>query len=768
MDQNSDSAIFIVQRSDPPTTLEIISCSDVVQVFKSGNQMLIEKLTSSAGMNDLIDLLHNSQNFQIVRRILQLFTMIDSPLLQKLTDSIEYTEHLLQVLDRNNGVHLYVIGAITQILLNSMEVFPHEIYDDLSASRINYQRIIKNIEVNSIYYFCTRFISNSKRSETFAWVLFCSLMGDHGPGCAVPKKFAYDPAASISPIPLTPSMRKKVIELLFIFFNEYFDTCDFSNDISEALPLVLQDASDDAERSLVFKLGLILNMNEGLAYSAQSILNCLKSSDTLIQYSLYYIHAFGILIRNSSVELILYRLLHRPTNNFVLIAASKMIQSIIENTKENTDLQERLEMIIADAFQNSSVSSVILRAFRMALVNAADGLEISPESQYAVEQLRKFESNPKISEIDDDYIKELKKGADIINNSDKFKPVFNVSYLWQAQQKQKMQLKFKNIDRLSNLNKVTLPPNITLTPGDESRPKITNIDGARSPVKVKGPFQGPIQSIPLQVEEEEEDNNDDYSSDGYYEEDQNDLHEQMKLREMIERQKAVKMHAAEKQDSKPVQNVQPVKKIPPSIADLPTMPPAPKPAIEKKPKTKGKAKGKGKKKSKKSNAKKQNLSFTMNIGVISSPPAPVPFVPRTKNQCLELNISSVKLKPRKPKPKLNNRILVVDFPLETPKNLEISPSENYEVELEDTVFFGTPRKKLSQEEIRQMLAASNSDPEEDFDIEPLPSEMEEEEEEKQKEKKTIRNPFSVFAAVRKSAEDEEEEDEEEEEEDASK
>lgn len=768
MEKQTESVIFLVQRSEPPKLLEFLQCSDVVQVFKTGNQALIDRLTSPDGINELIDILHNTSDSQIMRRILQIFTMIDSPLLQKLAESIEYTEHLLQILDRNANVYSYVIGSVTQILLNSMEVYPHEIYEDLNASRTSYQRIIKNIEINSIYYFCTRFISHSKKSETFAWVLFCSLMGDHGPGCPIPKKFAYDPAASIPPIPLTASMRKKVIELLFIYFNEYFEVCDFSNDASEALPLVLQDASDDTERSLVFKLGLILKMNEGLAYSAQSILNCLKSSDSLIQYSLYYIHAFGIIIRNLSVELILYRLLHRPANNFVLIAAAKMIQSIIENSKDTTDLQERLEMIIAEAFQKSTVSSVILRAFRMALINAADGIEVTPESQYAVEQLRKLEANPKIGEIDEDYINDLKNRADTINNSDKFKPVFNVSNLWIPQQKQKMQIKFKTIDRLSNLNKIQ-SSNIALTPGDESRPKITNIEGARSPVRVKSTFNAPIQSIPQPLEEEE----DDYYDSDYYEEDQNDLHEQMKMREMIERQKSFKMHAAEKQDNNNTQppqqdqptpkvqqqQVQPPKKVPQSILDLPAIPPAPKPAIEKKTKGKGKAKAKPKKAKAKGKAKKQNLSFSFNLNVVSSPPAPVPFYPpRARlNHCLELNVSSVKLKPRKKKPRLNNRILVVDFPLEESNKLSISEPNFTDVDLEDAMFFGTQRKKLAQEEIRKMLVASNSDPEEDFDIEPLPSEMEEEEDEK--EEKPVRNPFSVFAAVRKIAEDEEEEEE---------
>ena len=771
-----------LQGNPSPNIEDAIHCSDVVQIFKTGNQQLLQILITSDGMNKLIKLIQTSTNFQIVRRILQMFTMQNSPLLSELINSNEYTENLILGLDDVSKNHPYVTGAITQILFSALDVYPGDFYEVINTSNRVFPILIKNVEVNSVYYLCTRIVIASTEAQTFCWYLFVSLMGDHGTGCAVPKSLAYEPASSTEPYRLTPGMRKKVLELLFSFFNEFPDTCDFYNDISIALPLILQDAFDDSERALIFKLGLLMNINEAMAYAAQSVLNCMKSSDLLLQFAMYYIQSFGIIISNSSVELILYRMLHRQPNNFLLIILAKMIQSIITGSNsDKSDLTESLQMILADAFKNSDISSVLMRAFRMYLCCSSEGVSIDPESNEANEQLRRFSSDPYIMEIDADYIQQLKRKADTISASNSFTPTFSVSKLWEHDYK-KMEEKFKNIG--------SRPLQISTT-NEEQRPQ-----PQEQPVPKKQPFSLPKQvaqqtsvNIGAPNIQEEEDN---YSSDNYYEEESTDESEELKMREMIERQKAAKAQAEKSKEVEENEIIDsPIKESvqkSPAILNLPQIPPVPK-AAEITPSTaaaqstastsssnttttttsKGKGKKgkvpkktKGKAKAKKSSkaTQKPKLSFTMNIGVVDAPPDKPPV------QHLELNISTLKLKPRKPKPALDRKILVIDCPLRK-QDLSINVTNEFEVKLDEMLNYmpiQSPHKILSKEEIRKLVDSKISDSEEDFDIEPLPSEMEEDNEDDDSPRNYIANPFATTSKQNLVIDQEEEEFFEEEEE----
>ena len=802
------NVLSLLKASPNPSVEDLVNCPDIIQIFKSGNQQLLDIFLTTNGIKELIHLLQNTNQFQVARRILQLFTMRDSPLLHELINSFEHTEDLVSIFDKIQIIHSYTIGAITQILFTALDSYPGDFYECLNNSRTIIPKIVKNIEYTSVYYLCTQIVITSIEAQTFCWFLFISLMGDHGPGCAVPKAFAYDPATSIPPIHLNPAMRKKILELLFSFLYEFPDTCDFYNDISVALPLILQDASDDYERSLVFKLGLRLNINEAIAYSAQSVLNCLKSSDLLIQYALYYIYSFGIIIRSSSVELILYRLLHRQPNNFVLNLLAKMIQSIIEGDStsdhDNSDLTETLQMIIADAFQDKDVSSTILRAFRACLFLSAEGNDVDAEGTQIVDQINEFNKDPHIMEVDHDYIQQLKNNAETITKSQTFMPVYNVSKLWKPDTYKKMAEKFKSLGTAQQS-----PPQASQS--DEPRPDLPKQE--RSPAKMKyTPLVLPNsrvstvqKTVPLPANDLEEE---DSYSDGYYEEESDD-EEEMKLRAIIESQKAAKLQAeAESNENTFYDNgvttlpPSPTKPepspfsspdvpqsedaIPPqpfsynkssSILNLPAIPPAPKPVDKKlitpnasaaqtaskaSKKGKGKAAKKGKAKKAKGKAKsaqtKPVLNFTMNVGVVDAPPQktnsvftisqPVSSRPlQLAKSELELNISSLKLKPRKEKPVFDKKVLVIDCPLQKPV-LSITETNSFELELDDMKLFSynpSPRKKLSSEEIRKMLSETNIDAEVDYDIEPLPSELEEEDiAEKKKPVRPIfvRNPFA--------------------------
>ena len=123
----------------------------------------------------------------------------------------------------------------------------------------------------------------------------------------------------------------------------------------------------------------------------------------------------------------------------------------------------------------------------------------------------------------------------------------------------------------------------------------------------------------------------------------------------------------------------------------------------------------------------------MDIGIVDCPPLRKPngliTNPRmvsnkalySSKPQLEINVSSIKLKPRKEKPTFDKKVLVIECPLKIPE-MTISESSFFESEMNDTHI-----NKMSPGKIRKMLLEANIDMDNDEEIEMLPSELEEEE-----------------------------------------
>lgn len=418
---------------ESPSLSAILRCDDVQAQWRNKNKKLLIIFSKKENVHKMIDILQTSKDFQTDRHILGLFISPNILILQQMIYDIGLTEHLVETLDKIHSIHRYVIGIVMQILLKAFDTWPIELMENFISSNKIYPIITNALQYPAVFHFASRFVPRLDHDITFIWIVFASLMDEHGTGPAIPHDVNQTVAQNAVLPRLTPIQRQKALEVLCIYFNEFGNRSELFYLVSKALPLMLQDASDDQERAIVLRLGLNIEPNEALGYCVLSVVNCFKSSDILLQYSLLYIAAWNVMIGNKSIEFFVYRLLKRPANNFVLIACAAMIRKVLEVDKSNTELTSTLIQIIDNAYQtNPLMKSNMMQAFRTELSIAAGGTELDPESMQCAQQL-KFPRKI-VQEIDYNLIEEFHAtDQKIMQNNDIFVPEFNVRNLWKNQ-----------------------------------------------------------------------------------------------------------------------------------------------------------------------------------------------------------------------------------------------------------------------------------------------------------------------------------------------
>lgn len=435
---------------DPKVTIEdLLKCDDIQGLYRMNSPKLVSYLTQPNTIKDMFKILKQSKNFQFVRKILGLHISPNTTIIHTIIESGELVDSLLSVLECESEIHRYVTGAVASIVLKMFENWPKDTYSILTTTSKNYLRLIKASHIPGIFHLLNRFVTDAETQNSgkvFVWILYLSLMDEHGPGCKIPNVVTNSPCYSKKPIRISSIHRCKCIELLCAYFNEFIDdSTDIFNAVNTGLPLLLQDAEDDRERAMVFKLGLTLNPNQALGLAAVSIVNCFKSSDILLQYSLLYITAFEVNIGYRSIELFLYRLLSSGNyNNFVMIAASKMLASIIAESHDK-QLIENIKQIVGYCFAEGS--TLAMKSFRSSLLIATKGEEIDTESEASGDRVDESAFMFDRIKVDDSYISTLKNKANVINNNKTFIPQFSVRELWRDDI-QKMEKLFKKIDKI--------------------------------------------------------------------------------------------------------------------------------------------------------------------------------------------------------------------------------------------------------------------------------------------------------------------------------
>ena len=429
-------------KQQKPNMAQLLKCEDIVPMYKMKIRELCQIIVSKDALLDIIKVFLSTKDPQILSNVAQLFTSTNTTLLKFFTEDIIFTDKLLSFLESDEDPYTPQIITATLILSSAFNYWPQEMTKIFQSSEAIIPLLTKHIDKLPVNAFFSANLLKSIDQESFPWYLFLSIMDSHGPGAIRPFHIQWERNDFTR---LTSQQRCKAIELLSQYFKTFPDRIDLIKIVTKALPLLLTDASTDYEKSLVFKLGILLECNNAVARSAISYVNTYPSISPLLQATLKYLAFFHIKMEPDDVQVLLYRFLRTNEQNNLI--SNSILQVVGNSAKDNPTLQNNLKQLISIAYKkNPSCNSLLMRGFKFSILGWLDGLDVDPLSDQFSERILANRDKPQVFSFDNTFIRSVMQRSQIHQE-----PIFDAKLLW-GSDCQCLSCSFSTIQRLEHLN----------------------------------------------------------------------------------------------------------------------------------------------------------------------------------------------------------------------------------------------------------------------------------------------------------------------------
>ena len=435
------------------TIQELVKQQELQFEYRTKNPKVLDVIMKQESIQYLIDTFQHSVDKVILKRILGLCISPNIMIISEIGHNPVLTTEFLSVLKNPSSYHRFILSSICHVFIRICELQTDAVFRNLYNSKEMLFDILSSLHIPAVFQLAAKLILYREKAIPFGWLILRCLLDEHGLGCNLPIKILSLGAFGgyeVNQPKLYREQRIRCIELLILFFTQpCFGGNDLFNSVSDALPLLLEDAGDDEERSVVFKISLLMNPSSAMGYSAVSIINSLTCEDCLLVTALQYITQFDVLIGPRSMELFVYRILHRKSvNNFVLLNAASMIAKCVQMQKRNMDLQSNLRGLLFRCYKVDGLP-LVTRAFKAVFLAAADGYDLDPLSKNGFDEVYEARTldEPTDPEIED-RIREYRANARAIDEKRaSISPIFDARTLWR-EEAPKIAAKYKTVDRL--------------------------------------------------------------------------------------------------------------------------------------------------------------------------------------------------------------------------------------------------------------------------------------------------------------------------------
>ncbi|OHS92762.1 hypothetical protein TRFO_12318 [Tritrichomonas foetus] len=313
------------------------------------------------------------------------------------------------------------------ILNSAFTNWPTEMFSILNSSVEIATNILVNLNIMAVENFCTSIVTKYSSSQSFVWFAYKALMGVYGPGGPAPAIIASEKIVNGKIPSIMSQQRLIIIKLMILFFNKFsHESLEFSRTVSLALPVMMQKAINDVERALVFELAIELRKNDAISKCAMSVIFSNCKDLRLIELSFHYLTKFPPRFSADDVELIIFDVLHRRNNEFIIVAFLSFFRQQITLMEITKTFVERVRNIVIHSMRNQS-STLLLRSVRVDIVNAINGKSTLSNIDDFTKDINKQRNNSCSSTYDKDRIRYLK--IQLSNNTSK-SPTFDATALW--------------------------------------------------------------------------------------------------------------------------------------------------------------------------------------------------------------------------------------------------------------------------------------------------------------------------------------------------
>lgn len=159
------------------TTIDVLKCSDILNLLRTNDQKLMEFLLQPQHIKDIFDILSQTFARSDHKRVLQLFQTSNVNLHRIFSESIPLTEYAFRVLTSNSDHDMYAAGTISRVFQKAIDLWPDEIYDVFHYSDKLYKMVIENIDKDVVYMTLLDSVSDEKEFfSELMWYLFQALV----------------------------------------------------------------------------------------------------------------------------------------------------------------------------------------------------------------------------------------------------------------------------------------------------------------------------------------------------------------------------------------------------------------------------------------------------------------------------------------------------------------------------------------------------------------------------------------------------------------
>ena len=430
-------------RQSKPEMRALLRCEDIVSMYKMKNKELIQLIVSKKRLLEIIEVFLSTEEPQIFSNMTQLFTSTNTMLLKFFTEDSEITEKLFSFLDDDEAPYSPRVITSTIAISSAFNYWPQEMTKIFENSTKILPLLTKHIEKLPIFALFSSCLLKNPGQQAFPWYLFLCIMDKHGPGAIKPFHIHWESSDFTR---LNNFQRCKTLDLLYQYFKVFPDELDFKKIITNALPLMLTDASDDHERSLVFNLGLLVDCNNALVKSAICYLNSNPGTSPLFLSILRYLTKFKIRLERDDALVLLCRFLKNANHNNLV---SNEIIKIIENSsKDDEEMKNMARQLICIFFKKMSAyqSSYLMRGFKFSILGVLDGLDNDPLSENFSYRIKENKDLLPQVNIDSAAVNLIMRKAQVRKD-----PVFDACVLW-GKDCQCISCSFLSVARLEHLN----------------------------------------------------------------------------------------------------------------------------------------------------------------------------------------------------------------------------------------------------------------------------------------------------------------------------
>ena len=418
---------------------DLILCDDFISSYKTKNLELISFFENNSNINNLIDLLLNSNDIKIMKIILEIFLMTTNNIVSiTLSQDPKLSEKIFTFLYKFSNSSSPIYSIVNQIFSFVFQNWNSEMFLIFNNSLKIYFILILLMNYLPIYNFINTVLIKSINSKPFIWYLYKCLMDEHGVGLN-PKYIEIN----FKNIRLNYIQRLKSLELISSFMNTFKEELELSNIISYSLPLLLTDSSTSKEISLVFNLAINLEKNEYIIFSAITYLTSFTSLDYVLLKIMRFLIRFKVSLSTFIIQKFLFRFLQlKPSNIFIPVALQLLTFSNF-NSNEFNHFNKYLFYVYNHHNNLKHIQLFILSIFSLIEHKVFDYTS-SDFLQY-YQDLSNILKDPFNYQFND--LKKL-----LIDDSN---PIFDASKLW-GDKLDEFSIHFKYIHKLNHLNKYKL------------------------------------------------------------------------------------------------------------------------------------------------------------------------------------------------------------------------------------------------------------------------------------------------------------------------